>query len=233
MNKKILSWLVAIAFTLIFSSVVIAPPTPTRTTIKSMWTNSPPSIDGHMSAGEWSNLQITMTSPFPVEAYAYFLNDNNYLYVLVDAVGDTTNNPSDECLLVFDFANNVMLKVFGDSSKLPATGFDAAAGFDTSPNSPAVNHRIFEIRIPLSLINIEPGESVDICSPAWKGRSIVYDVTGNRDNIWPSGLNEGNLNTWGLLETSRESIPATSISPILMIVLLGSLAVIGAKRIKV
>ena len=64
------------------------------------------------------------------------MNDNSNLYVLVDAVGDKTFAGSDECLLVFGFTSRVALKVYGDGTLSPTTGFDGAVGFDSSPNSP-------------------------------------------------------------------------------------------------
>ena len=81
--------------------------TPVRPVIPTIFTNNPPNLNGQMSAGEWNNLGITMTPPsYPIEAYAYFMNDGTYLYVLVDAVGDNTSDNLDECLLVFNFTDN-------------------------------------------------------------------------------------------------------------------------------
>jgi len=174
-----------------------------RPVVQTIFTDNPPILDGNMGAVEWDNLGITMTPPsYDIEAYAYFMNDNTYLYVLVDAVGDNTSDIWDECLLVFNFTNNTIIKVFGNGSMTPSTGFNASVGYGPSPNN-ATNHMIYEIRIPLSMININPGDSIDFCSPFWKGySSIVYDAATGRDNVWPIGLDESNISTWGILETS-------------------------------
>lgn len=174
--------------------------------IHSRYTGVPPMIDGKME-GLWSNPQITMTSPdYPIEAFAYFLNDQSYLYILVDAVGDTTNNAGDECLLWFGFTQSgpgytAHINVFGDGTITGTAGYTAAAGFDSSPNSPNP-HMIYEFSMPLSLIQIQPGQSITFCSPFFKGRSIVYDSATNRDNVWPNGLSLSDVSTWGILQTS-------------------------------
>ena len=176
--------------------------------INTMWTSNPPNIDGRFTQGEWYNLQISMTLPdYPIEAYAYFMNDNSNLYVLVDAVGDKTQDASDECLLVFDFTDNVVLKIFGDGTLLPTTGFNAAAGFYGSQNSQD-QHRIYEFRIPLVLIHVQPGQSIEFCSPFWKSRSIVYDASTGKDNIYPNGLDVADVNTWAILATHTRPVSA-------------------------
>jgi hypothetical protein len=86
-------------------------PLPPGPVMHSQLTSSPPSIDGTVQLGEWSNLVISFTSPtypdsYVLPTYVYFMNDVSNLYVLVDAVGDTTNEVSDECLLIFDFNSN-------------------------------------------------------------------------------------------------------------------------------
>jgi hypothetical protein len=188
----------------------------TQPVINSQWTNTPPVIDGKFVAGEWSNLQISMTSPdYPIEAYAYFMNDNSNLYVLVDAVGDKQFSSGDECLLWFGFKDVypwhiVDVAVYGDGHLSPGTGFDGAVGFDSSPNSPD-QHRIYEFRIPLSLINIQPGQPIVFCSPlVGKGSSIVYDANSGSDNVYPNTLvcNPAtcNADTWAML-TTQVSVP--------------------------
>ena len=174
--------------------------------VDSRHTGVPPVIDGKME-GLWSNPQITMKTPdYPIDAFAYFLNDQSNLYILVDAVGDTTQEALDECLLWFGFAPSfpgytARVNVFGDGHADGTAGYNAAAGFDSSSNSPTP-HMIYEFRIPLSLIQIQPGQSITVCSPEWKGRSIVYDYATNKDNIWPQGLDLSDVNTWAILQTS-------------------------------
>lgn len=206
-----------LAIVLALSSACILRPAFAQTApvINSQWTNTPPVIDGKFVAGEWSNLQIFMTSPdYPIEAYAYFMNDNSYLYVLVDAVGDKTLGDSDECLLVFGFTYRVALRVYGNGNLSPSTGFDGAVGFDSSPNSPD-QHRIYEFTIPLSLIHMQPGQSIEFCSPSWKGGvSIVYDANSGNDNIYPKGLVLEDADTWATLATQVSAPVGGFVEPV-------------------
>jgi len=178
----------------------------TQLVVYSRNTGVPPIIDGKME-GLWSNPQITMNHPdYPIDAFAYCLNDQSNLYVLVDAVGDTTQEALDECLLWFGFVQSspgytAHVNVFGDGQLTGTAGYSAAVGFDSSSNSPNP-HMIYEFSIPLSLIQIQPGQSITFCSPMWKGKSIVYDSKTGYDNVWPKGLNEIDANTWAILQTS-------------------------------
>jgi hypothetical protein len=171
-----------------------------RPVINSQWTETPPTIDGRFTEGEWSNLQIHMTAPsYQIEAFVYFLNDNSNLYVLVDAVGDQTNSAMDECLLVFGFQDQVKVEVIGLSG-LPSTdGFTGAIGYGGTPNSLAA-HKIYEFEIPFSYIHSGPGLGIDFSSPlSGKHISMPYDGDSGRDNVWPASLQEFNIDTWGIL----------------------------------
>lgn len=177
----------------------------TQLVVDSRFTGVPPIIDGKME-GLWSNPQITMKTPYPIDAFAYFLNDQSNLYVLVDAVGDTTQEDLDECLLWFGFVQSspgytAHVNVFGDGTFTGTAGYSADAGFDSSPNRPTP-HMIYEFSIPLSLVQIQPGQSITFCSPYFKGKSIVYDSATGLDNVWPIGLDENDVSTWAILQTS-------------------------------
>ncbi|MGB6679700.1 MAG: hypothetical protein WBF08_00070 [Candidatus Bathyarchaeia archaeon] len=186
-----------------------------RPVINSQLTARPPSIDGNFMSGEWYNLQITFKSPeypatYVLPTYVYFLNDDSNLYVLVDAVGDITNDPNDLCLLVFDFQSRIKVRIEGSSD--PATwvkssdNFDAAIGFGGSPNSPNPTndpHKIYEFCIPFNYINAQPGEPIDFCSP-YEGKfgSMPYDETDTGDNVWPQGLTGlDDIDDWGIIYT--------------------------------
>ena len=197
-----------------------------RPVIYSKWTSSPPTIDGNFLTGEpWtSSLQITMLEPsFPVTSYVYMLNDNTNLYVLVDAVDDHTSTAGDASLLVFDFTHQFRYKVVDQSgfvwnsvsfSYVAYSGAVGGFGASPSPNGD-VNHRIYEFKIPLSDIDTQAGQVVDFSAPTGlKGSSIVYDDSTTRDNIWPSGLNVGDITTWGLLATSTQIATATGSTAI-------------------
>lgn len=171
-----------------------------RPVINSQWTATPPTIDGRFTEGEWWNLQIHMTTPsYEIEAFVYFLNDNSNLYVLVDAVGDQTNSAMDECLLVFGFQDQVKVEVIGPSGPPSTGGFTGAIGYGGTSNSLAA-HKIYEFKIPFSYIHSGPGLGIDFSSPrSGKHISMPYDGDSGRDNIWPAGLQEFNIDTWGIL----------------------------------
>lgn len=218
-----------------------------RPIITSQYTSRPPTIDGKFAAGEWSNLQIVMTEPdFPIDAFAYFMNDDFNLYVLVDAIEDTTQNPinagsADECLLIFDFESNKIIRIRGTSeiSEKSSEDFEAAIGFESSPNSPNT-HVIYEFCIPFSYLNIEPGDPIDFCSPFWKNQaSIPFDPSGgeNNDNVWPPEIGMGNewrtdRDLWGVLSSGREAPVGGIITPpnkiAILIPYLALVALIGA-----
>jgi len=224
MIGKILS-LGIIALLLVSTATVIFPfAYSQKPTINSQWTNSPPAIDGKFTDGEWSNLQITFNSPeYPADyvlpTYAYFLNDESNLYVLVDAVGDTTDADLDECLLIFDNNSNptdgftvVRIQGINDPTKWTKSSdnFIAAIGYDSSPNSPDA-HKIYEFAIPFTFIDTQPGQSFDFCSPYWKSPlpagSMPLDSETQYDNIWPQGLGKDtsgwkeNADGWGLINS--------------------------------
>ena len=173
----------------------------------------PPNIDGNFDNGFWpTNPQLTINSP--ILTHVYCMNDATNLYMLVDAVGDVTNDSHcDECLLVFgvDQVYEAEVWIISDviyTNELP-TGTQVDIGFGISPNS-ANNHRIYEWRIPLASINATFGEQIDFASPALYKQSCGAgpepvsmpfdggepDVSDSRDNEWPPGVTM-DRSTWG------------------------------------
>ena len=203
----------------LISAACLVPPTyaplSSRPVISSEWTSRPPVIDGRFVAGEWSNLQIAIQGPSYPDSYVkptfvYFMNDNIRLYVLVDAPGDATDG-SDECLLVFGFEQRVYVEITNALGGTQYHGdFDAAAGYDSSPNS-ATPHKIYEFNIPFSLIGAELGQPIDFSSPlVGKTFSMPYDSYNGHDNVWPVGLNFDNYNNveaWGILRIGEPASP--------------------------
>ena len=187
---------------------------PARPVINSEWTNNPPSIDGQMSTGEWTNLQLHLVpDDYPIDAYVYVLNDASNLYFLVDAVDDETDSPSDECLLAFNFGAEMDgVEVIGAGGTISSNGYLAAIGFGASPNY-ATEHKIYEFSIPFSYIGKRPGDSIDFSSPLqakFPGifASMPYDAGTGYDNIWPAGMGTehvGDVNYWGLLNSKQQS----------------------------
>ncbi len=210
-GRKLFSSLLLTAL-VVLAGCLVAPTYALRPTISSQWTSNPPAIDGRFTLGEWFNLQITVQGPsFPINyvkpTFVYFMNDNSRQYVLVDAAGDTTDNSTDECLLVFGFPpNNVNVEIFGLSGKRVTVNFDAAVGFDSSPNSQTA-HKIYEFSIPFSYINAQPGQSLDFSSPMYgKFGSMPYDAATGYDNVWPVGLSYYDISTWATLDTRSPPI---------------------------
>jgi len=170
----------------------------------SKWSPFPPTIDGQFGAGEWSNPQIVIQSP--ILTYAYFANDWENLYVMVDAMGDITDDAGDKCLLVF-YSNGTRNEVciIGASGTTDSDGFYAVVGFYGSPNN-ATNHKIYEWRFSLSMLNAEPCMAILFCSPTKEEVlgpiSMPYDASDGRDNVWPPGLDYAVFDTWAQLKIS-------------------------------
>jgi hypothetical protein len=200
-----------------------------RQTINSVFTASPPIIDGQFSPSDtWSIPQLVLTQPdFPIDTFVYFMHDYTNLYVLVDAVGDTTDNgsamvyASDQCLLVFNYsissADWVPVRIIGNSTvHTVSSEFQADIGFTGSPNNPTP-HKIYEFSIPLDYINATAGSPLDFCSPySMKfGPSMPYDATDGRDNIWPPGLDPSNIynaDNWGIVTLPLPAVGGEIIS---------------------
>ena len=176
-----------------------------------------PTIDGVFSPSEWADAAIVdLQAEDPnneIEAYVYFKNDGDYLYVLVDVAGDTTEG-DDESTLSFDtghdtaytdghedtfswhfveFDHRVWNSTAGDhvlccyfNPTLPLhTGLAVASGFGTSPKS-GINHVMYEYRIPLPLILAAPGDTIGFAMDGelWDYLGIFDGSTGRGDQ-WP------------------------------------------------
>jgi hypothetical protein len=192
-------------------------------------TGDEPTINGVITAGEWPATPqlIIPSSTTGLLTYFYCMNNSTDLYILVNAIGDTTADSwCDECLLYFGFNGSTPVRaetwIHGSGNtgtEVPVgSGILAAIGFN--------NNRIYEWKIPLSAVsNPAPvqGQLIDFSSPLAPGylekycksieiggenkthenmsyASMPYDGTTGKDNIWPPGLNFGYRNTWGLLQ---------------------------------
>jgi len=100
----------------------------------------------------------------------------------------------------------------------------------SQPSNIEVNCNNIERNVHYGIQNQAPLTSIDAENNWWgasSGPGPVGPGTGDAVSV------NVDFDPWGLHSDSCEPISAPSISPILMIVLIGSLAVIGAKRIKV
>jgi hypothetical protein len=191
-----------------------------------------PTIDGSIGAGEWpATPNLTLGAPnYPIETNFTCVYDAQNLYILVEAVGDTTESVGDECLLVFDLppmhkiveiwstATDIIHRFDGGSSGQSQMGFDG--------------HRVYEFMINLGSIGLQRGGSIPFYSPAqykdpgvWA--SMPYDAGSYKDNIFPYNLQVtegpvvddhvtiGSVTNYATLVLYNTS-PAPALSPVVM-----------------
>jgi len=218
----------------IFVNAGVLPPPPP---LNSGWASKPPNINGEfLPDDEWTNPQLEIMSQ--IHTYVYIVNDGSYLYICVDAgqaTGDYTPDPNDYCVFVFDVGNdNLWTKdidtlfvitgngdthheladsslgsfshhCFASDNLYP--GFAGAIGFGKSPTT-STDHRIYEIKIPLSLIGASPGDTVGFSSPViWDSLPFDYNGGAPRHNVWPEGANPYDLAGWGdIVLASRRAV---------------------------
>ncbi len=137
-----------------------------------------PRIDGVVSKGEWEGARVTPLPLRPTKKFAVLrtMNDSNFLYILLDALGDTGNSrgvAADYYVLAFDRDLNHKVtpnedvfysscqdgRQFIKSYYLSAASFTPCItpekgslgryGFGPTPDS-ATPHRFYEFRILLS-----------------------------------------------------------------------------------
>ena len=153
--------------------------------LQSRWTCTMPNIDGQATFDEWG------TAPFLSlpHSQVYFLNDDNYLYVLIDVVGDRVDDPvvpppvfGDYFWLTFDVDVDGLITpnldvnydlypsmpyVLGYSYYLGPgswTGVNPTAGLLGTQWLPSLGssapHRVWEMAVPLSEIDTTQGALV-------------------------------------------------------------------------
>ncbi len=205
----------------------------------------PPAVNGAVGAGEWPWApQITIDSsyvnPAPYQTwqtdwptYATFAFTDSALYILVDVVGDTTEDNGDQCVFWLRVGSTTYdVYIYGGGSS-DAIGGARAAGFGTSPNS-AISHRIYEFGIPLSAIGATVGQQIPICSPFFKGSSSMgFDASTSRDNIWPPNLDPGTISTWATLRLEDQIGLIPTLNPWgigVLVALIGVVAVATLRR---
>jgi len=121
--------------------------------IMSKWAKVIPKIDGIFGPAEWNDaarVDLQAVDPKnPLEAYLYFKNDGDNIYMLVDFVGDTTQGASGACF--------VFQQLTGSQGP-----WEVVDGFGASPNS-AVPHVIIEVRLEKTpgVFEFRPGERLN------------------------------------------------------------------------
>jgi hypothetical protein len=181
-------------------------------TIYSHWADVTPAIDGVFGSGEWADateLDFLAADPAnELEAYAYFKNDADYLYVAFDVPDDTTEDSADATSMSFDTGHDGVytdghddtFEISGGTTHhivhpyttccnpfdpgLPLhAGLAGDLGFGPSPKS-GTDHRIYEYRIPLALLLASPGDTLGLGLDGyvWMG---IYDSTTGFGDQWP------------------------------------------------
>lgn len=214
-------------------------------------TGKAPVIDGTMAIGEWAGAP-QLTIPSPIQTNIYCKNDTQNLYILVNALGDNTDDNGvipctagnitrcDECLLVFGDPGQpsvYMAEVWGKAGNIIGTNAhfpenaEVAIGFN--------DHRFYEWKIPLSSINAVPGQTFDFSSPklckfpgfeenCLAPASIPFDGATRFDNEWPAGVLLNDRTTWGTITLGQRTIgvPALNEWGVIVFMALAALAAV-------
>ncbi len=181
-----------------YSAEVSATPTTEGTIYHSNFTHTPPTIDGVISPGEWSDAsnysaEVSGLGLLPIAVM--FKNDSNYLYIAVVNSNDTTNSFVDEVGIYFDLnkddtwasdttEGNLWITdgsyatfrgITGDyPDNLDFMGASAADSivFATSQTTTGLT---FEIRLDLmnSPFRLNPGDTTNIWMYIYDGDSLL------------------------------------------------------------
>ena len=175
-------WYLLVLLSLVF---IGSGPSFAETQIQSVWTSRPVILDGIFGEGEWNSASIGFRLK---NGSMLVMNDENFLYLLIDVNGDTFDDPpkqttpwGDFVSLTFDvnrdevITPNIDLSYglypgsyragvqyylgSGVKTELQQTRAKFVAGFGlTIANIPP--HRIWEIAIPLDEIEASPGKPI-------------------------------------------------------------------------
>lgn len=180
--------------------------------IHSGYTTTSPTIDGALGADEWTNATVENLTAIlgnQVPALLLVMNDNEFLYIAYDAVGDTTQDSLDVAAVAFDTGNDNtatrdhedefvqggwadnnqahFAHNFGNNWTVRDSPFQpplaGAWGFGASPASSA-DHRIYEFKIPLALLNATAGDTLGLFGGSHLAPGLA-DFTARGWSTWP------------------------------------------------
>jgi hypothetical protein len=108
-------------------------PNPSSFSLSSTFTNTPPKIDGVLDFGEWN---YSNRIPFD-NGFITVMNDGMRLYVLLDVLGDTTNDPrnDDYFWVAFDVNRNGVIDANQDLLFAPDPNGNLRYSYFLGPNS--------------------------------------------------------------------------------------------------
>jgi len=112
--------------------------------IFSEWAFNTPTMDGQISTGEWDDAIIVDMSLVPgtsLECYMYVMNDDTYLYMAYDAVGDGTPDNMDGAMFSFDTDHNAIETDQHDDQFIIGDIFGVTAGQNQA-------HYVFDAGLP-------------------------------------------------------------------------------------
>jgi len=207
--RKALFWhLAVVGVTISFATDAHA-----QSEIRSQYTATPPKIEGQISSAEWQPAQRIEVQARGGSARCEFMlmNDEEFLYVGVSAVDDTTNTTSASTLTSgFDnmaiwFRGDVGYWVYGNgrlrTDKIDASSrtFSRFASRSKAAvvGPPSAPHMMYQLRIPLAEIGVSAGDSVAIGLHYWDN----YDQ--GPSCWWPANVGVYAPARYGVMQTSR------------------------------
>ena len=186
--------------------------------VDSNWTGAPPAIDGNITVGEWENATVIDLMRIPMNmlpADLLAMNDDSFLYLCYDVVGDITPSAMDSASFSFDTGLDGVASPGHEDQFVLSPLYSGAAHYvydvsgnwviEDSPFDPSLpdhtglagaigfgpspsqpsDHRIFEISIPLALLGASPGDSIGFVS-ASDAMPGVVDYDGFLYDTWPA-----------------------------------------------
>ncbi len=176
MNRMILRVTLVVVLAAGLGGLAAPAPVQSAPVIPERWTDSPPVLDGKATAAEWGNAALLDTfNYFRVR----FMNDDTFLYILIDVNAETTDPPPDisgdenfdvvfdttgdglaDMGYTFDIANpNPLLRRWAPSWEGSHASSYAAHGFGPSL-AIKTPHRIYEMAIRMPEIPTMVGNDI-------------------------------------------------------------------------
>ena len=154
--------------------------------IDSAWMMIPVNVNGIVGEEEWSDatsVHVMSGVSINFHYYLYVKNDENWMYMCVDVVGDGNQEDNDYCFIAFDTGHDEIFTheseeawvaycwsneetLFADNGR-NETGMIAAEGFAESSNA---------VKIPMSLgdLNAYPGYTAGFDIEIVDGRNSLF-----------------------------------------------------------